>query len=70
MKAAFAKFIGAQCGVTAQEHDFEAWLDQVERHAGHGPGVLASLISDAAIHAFEEGVSASDFALQIMARAA
>lgn len=60
----------AECGVSAQERDFEQWLDKVESLAGDTAAVLSMLLSDAALHAFEDGVSAVDFALQLQARAA
>lgn len=67
----FAQRLRAECGVSEQQRDFEQWLGQVEARAGEsGWPLLAMLLSDAALFAFEEGVSAQDFALQLQARAA
>lgn len=63
---AFSQFLRAECGISAQERDFEAWLGRVDSAVpGHN-----LLLSDAALYAFEEGVAAQDFALQLLAGAA
>jgi hypothetical protein len=67
MNATFAQQLRAECGVSAQERDFESWLGRVEMLTDDSPGVFSALISDAAIHAFEEGVTTADFALKIQA---
>lgn len=66
----FAQQLRAECGVSAQERDFEEWLDRVEHLSGNPAAVFSHLLSDAALHAFEDGVSALDFALALQARAA
>lgn len=66
----FAQRLRAECGISAQERDFEQWLDRVESLSRNPATVFAMLLSDAAIHAFEEGVSAVEFALLLQARAA
>lgn len=66
----FAQRLRAECGVSAQERDFEEWLGKVESLSQNPASVFSMLLSDAALHAFEEGVSAADFALALQARAA
>lgn len=66
----FAQRLRAECGVSEQQRDFECWLDKVESLSGNPASVFAMLLSDAAIHAFEDGVSAVEFALRLQARAA
>lgn len=66
----FAQRLRAECGISAQEHDFEQWLDKVESLSRNPATLFAMLLSDAAIHAFEEGISADAFALMLQARAA
>lgn len=66
----FAQQLRAECGVSAQAHDFEEWLGKVESLSGNPASVFSMLLSDAALHAFEEGVSAVEFALLLQARAA
>lgn len=66
----FAQRLAAECGVSEQVRDFEQWLDKVESLSLDPGAVLATLLSDAAISAFEDGVAAADFALRLQARAA
>lgn len=63
----FSHHLRDERGCSMIERDFQAWLFQVERTARDENLILTALISDAAIHAFEEGVSASDFALALQA---
>lgn len=66
----FAQQLRAECGISAQERDFLEWLGKVESLSNSPATVFSMLLSDAAIHAFEEGVSADAFALMLQARAA
>lgn len=67
-------FINPELGINARHVSFERWLGRVEDALccrGGEPALdsegLPLLASSAAIDAFENGVSASDYALQVLA---
>lgn len=70
-------FINPELGISARHVSFERWLGRVEDalwasdcHAVLTAGGVSLLASSEAISAFENGVSASDYALQMLAGAA
>ena len=65
MNAALARTITPGCDCLGIQDDFVAWLDKVFCVANIAPHPL---YLDAAFFAFEEGVTASDFALQLQER--
>lgn len=67
MNSALARSLVPSCDVCAgYQQDFEAFLEKAMGLADRAPHPL---MLDAALYAFEEGVTASDFALQLMAGA-
>lgn len=68
MNGALARSLVPSCDVCAgYQRDFESFLEKAAALTDREPHPL---MLDAAFHAFEEGVSASDFALQLLAGAA
>lgn len=65
-------FIQAEFRVTHSERCFERWLGHVEALTGASfdTEFVVLLLSDEALEAFEEGVSAVEYALRIQAAGA
>ena len=62
MNAALAHAVAPGRDCARHQADFEAWLDRVYSICGLSPHPLSL---DVALSAFEEGVAASDFAVQL-----